>query len=58
MTLQRPKRYYVLFVFLSGTLVCILFIPHSNAVLASIIALYHWLLSQVLQSNLFDKNGE
>ena len=58
MILQRSKQYYVLFiVFLSG-MICILFIPHSDVVLASIIALYHWLLYQVLLSNFFDKSGK
>lgn len=58
MTFQRPKHYYVLFVvFLSGTTICVLFISCSNAVLASIITLYHCLLSQVLLLNLSDKKG-
>lgn len=61
MTLQRSKQCSALFfVFLSGRMVDILFILHSNAVLVSlaIIISYHWLLSQVLQLKLFDENGE
>ena len=43
---------------LSGAMVYILFLSHSNAVLVLIVALYYWLSSEVLLSNLVDKNGK
>ena len=57
MTLRKPKCYYVLFfVSLSGKMVSMLLILYSNFMLVSI-ALYYYLLSQVLLSNFSDENG-
>jgi len=66
LNLHTSKQYYVLFVFLSGTMDCALFTTstisrqsNNDVMLASIIGPYHWLFSQfLLQSNFLDKNGE